>query len=87
MDPRPRLRVTVEVIPDEGTTSRAVFDLGRDAHLSMPIDVHDITRPDDTAIRRETGEWMHFSVSGALRRADFAGWQPLELECEAGEAA
>lgn len=84
---RPRITVTVDVESETGAQHRAVFDLGTDAHLSTPVDVHDITRPEDTAIRRELGEWMHFSVSGALRRADFKGWHPVELECEGGDAA
>ena len=83
----PRITVTVELESESGERQRGVFDLGTDAHLSTPRDVLDVTRPQDTAVRRELGEWMHFSVSGALRRADFKGWHAVELECEAGETA
>lgn len=81
------LTVTVDVHMDDGSLQRAVFELGPDSHLAAPIDVLDVTPPGATVVQRELGEWMHFSVSGALRRADFKGWHPVELECGRGEAA
>lgn len=79
---RPRLTVTVDAHQHDGRTVRAVFDLGTDAHLSTPIDALDVTPPGAKGVCRDLGEWMHFSVSGALRRADFEGWHLVELECD-----